>query len=84
MPDVMLFYQRALFFEDFAEGQTFVSPARTITETDIALFCGLSGDYNPFAHRCGVRKGRPLWQTCCSWRAGALHSHGSGYAPGVH
>ncbi len=47
MPDVMLFYQRALFFEDFAEGQTFVSPARTITETDIALFCGLSGDYNP-------------------------------------
>lgn len=36
-----------LFFEEFAEGAEFVSPRRTITETDIVMFAGLSGDYNP-------------------------------------
>jgi len=36
-----------MYFEDFQIGQQFVSPARTITETDVMLFAGLSGDYNP-------------------------------------
>jgi acyl dehydratase len=35
------------YFEDFQEGQTMVSPSRTLTEADIVLFAGLSGDYNP-------------------------------------
>ncbi len=34
-------------FEDLEEGQTFTTVARTITEADIAMFAGLSGDYNP-------------------------------------
>jgi len=34
-------------FEDLNIGDTFTTPHRTITETDIALFAGLSGDYNP-------------------------------------
>jgi len=38
---------RGLYFEDFEVGQRLVSPARTITEADIVLFAGLSGDYNP-------------------------------------
>lgn len=37
----------AKYFEDFEIGEKFVSPARTVTETDIVLFSGLSGDYNP-------------------------------------
>lgn len=37
----------ALYFEDFYVGQKFKSPARTVTETDIVMFAGLSGDYNP-------------------------------------
>lgn len=37
----------AKYFEDFIEGETYVSPARTVTETDIVMFAGLSGDYNP-------------------------------------
>ena len=37
---------RALHFEDLAVGDEFVSPGRTITEADIVLFAGLSGDYN--------------------------------------
>jgi acyl dehydratase len=36
-----------LYFEDFAVGNRHSSPRRTITETDIVLFAGLSGDNNP-------------------------------------
>src|SRR5690348_15612293 len=36
-----------LYFEDFEIGDRFVSPGRTVTEADIALFAGLSGDYTP-------------------------------------
>lgn len=34
-------------FDDFAVGQSFESPRRTITEADIVAFAGLSGDFNP-------------------------------------
>jgi acyl dehydratase len=34
-------------FEEFALGQRFETPARTITEADISAFSGLTGDYNP-------------------------------------
>ncbi|MDQ4074783.1 MAG: dehydratase [Chloroflexota bacterium] len=35
------------YFEDFTEGMTFTTAARTITEADIVNFAGLSGDFNP-------------------------------------
>lgn len=34
-------------FDSFRNGQRFETPARTITEADIAAFAGLTGDYNP-------------------------------------
>ena len=34
------------FFDDIAVGEEYESPGRTVTETDIVLFAGLSGDYN--------------------------------------
>jgi acyl dehydratase len=37
---------RGLYFEEFEVGQRFVSTGRTITESDIVTFAGLSGDYN--------------------------------------
>lgn len=37
---------RGLYFEEFEVGQKFYSSARTITETDIVMFAGISGDYN--------------------------------------
>lgn len=35
-----------LYFEDLQVGEEIVSPARTVTESDIVSFAGLSGDYN--------------------------------------
>ncbi len=34
------------YYDDIEVGEEYVSPGRTITETDIVLFAGLSGDYN--------------------------------------
>lgn len=34
------------YFDDIEIGEEYESPGRTITETDIVLFAGLSGDYN--------------------------------------
>jgi acyl dehydratase len=36
-----------IFFEDMIVGQTYTTPRRTITKTDIVQFAGLTGDYNP-------------------------------------
>src|SRR3974377_741365 len=38
---------RGLYWEEWEIGREFVSPSRTVTETDIVTFAGLSGDYNP-------------------------------------
>jgi acyl dehydratase len=35
------------YFEEFEIGDTFVTPRRTITETDLIQFAGMSGDFNP-------------------------------------
>ncbi len=39
--------QELLYFEDLTVGRKWKSQSRTITETDIVMFAGLSGDYNP-------------------------------------
>lgn len=38
--------KRGRYFEDFSIGQEFVTPARTITSTDIVNFACLTGDFN--------------------------------------
>jgi acyl dehydratase len=38
---------RGLYWEEWEIGAEFVSPSRTVTEADIVMFAGLSGDYNP-------------------------------------
>jgi acyl dehydratase len=34
------------YFDDIPLGEEYESPGRTVTESDIVLFAGLSGDYN--------------------------------------
>ena len=36
-----------MYWEEWEIGAEFTSPARTVTEADIVMFAGLSGDYNP-------------------------------------
>ena len=36
----------AVYFEDIRVGEEYSSPGRTVTEADIVIFAGLSGDYN--------------------------------------
>jgi acyl dehydratase len=43
----MSFTEHHLYFDDVAVGQEWESPGRTVTETDIVNFAGLSGDFNP-------------------------------------
>jgi acyl dehydratase len=43
----MSFTALHLYFDDVEVGQEWESPGRTLTETDIVNFAGLSGDFNP-------------------------------------
>jgi acyl dehydratase len=36
-----------LFYEDFSVGDFVETPGRTVTESDVVNFAGLSGDFNP-------------------------------------
>lgn len=38
---------KGLTFEQFEVGNAFASQARTVTESDVMTFAGLSGDFNP-------------------------------------
>lgn len=54
--------RRGLYFEEFEVGQELESPARTVTEADVVLFAGLSGDYNPLHTDAEFAKGTPYGQ----------------------
>jgi acyl dehydratase len=43
----MSFTAQHLYFDDVAVGQEWESLGRTVTETDVVNFAGLSGDFNP-------------------------------------
>ena len=43
----MAFTTSHLYFDDLALGQEWESLGRTVTETDIVNFAGVSGDFNP-------------------------------------
>ena len=34
------------YFEDYAVGDEFITPGRTVTEADVVMFAALTGDYN--------------------------------------
>lgn len=46
-PTVRSSGDRGLYFDEFHLGQSWVSPARTITDADLTNFAGISGDFNP-------------------------------------
>jgi acyl dehydratase len=53
---------RGKWFEEFEVGMKFTSPGRTVTETDIVNFAGLSGDYNQIHVDAEFSKDQPFGQ----------------------
>lgn len=53
---------RGMFFEDFEGGLEIITSARTITETDIVNFAGLSGDFNFIHTNAEAAKESPFGQ----------------------
>jgi acyl dehydratase len=43
----MPYAPRGRYWDEFGEGETFTTAARTVTEGAVDLFAGLSGDFNP-------------------------------------
>ena len=56
----MPFTRSHLYFDDVEVGQRWDSLARTITETDIVNFAGLSGDFNPIHIDHEFARGTPF------------------------
>src|SRR5258708_2265267 len=54
--------QRGMFFEEFAVGQKVRTAGRTVTETDIVSFAGLSGDFNQIHVDAAYAKMGPFGQ----------------------
>ena len=50
------------YLEDLYAGDTFTSAARTITESDVVAFAGLSGDFNPIHTDVEFAKDTPYGQ----------------------
>jgi acyl dehydratase len=53
---------RGMYFEEFEVGQKIKTTGRTITETDIVSFAGLSGDYNQIHTDAEYSKDSPAGQ----------------------
>ncbi len=71
----MSFTEHHLYFDDVAVGQEWESNGRTVTETDVVNFAGLSGDFNPihvdheFARTTPYR--RPIAHGILVWAIGS-------------
>jgi acyl dehydratase len=51
-----------MFFEEFVVGQKILTAGRTVTETDIVSFAGLSGDFNQIHTDAEYSQGTPFGQ----------------------
>ena len=51
---------RGLTFDEFNEGDKFVSQGRTVTEADVVNFAGLAGDFNPLHTDAVFAAGTPF------------------------
>jgi acyl dehydratase len=58
----MISERRGLYFEEFEVGQRVITAGRTVTESDIVTFAGLSGDYNQIHTDIEFSKSTPFGQ----------------------
>jgi acyl dehydratase len=74
---------RGLYFSEFQVGQTFLSGGRTVTEADVVLFAGLSGDYNPLHTDAVFAAGTPFGQRIAHGMLACSISTGLGQTLGI-
>lgn len=51
---------RGMYFEDFEIGQRLITAGRTVTESDVVAFAGLSGDFNQIHTDAEYSKSTPF------------------------
>ena len=74
---------RGMFFDQFLPGQKIISVGRTITESDIVSFAGLSGDYNQIHVDAEFSKGTPFGQRVAHGLLGLSIASGLAVQTGV-
>lgn len=74
---------RGMYFEEFQIGQRILSPGRTITESDIVTFAGLSGDFNQIHTDAEYSKVSPFGQRVAHGLLGLSIASGLALRTGV-
>jgi len=74
---------RGWYFDQFSAGQKITSPGRTVTESDIVSFAGLSGDYNQIHVDAEYSKSSPFSQRIAHGLLGLAIASGLAVQTGV-
>jgi acyl dehydratase len=74
---------RGRMFSEFAVDQVFESVGRTITEADVVMFAGISGDYNPLHTDATFAAKTPFGQRIAHGMLAASVSTGLGQTLGI-
>ena len=74
---------RGKYFDEFEVGMNFVSPGRTVTESDIVSFAGLSGDYTQIHTDAEFSKTTPVGQRVAHGLLGLSIASGLAVRTGV-
>lgn len=75
--------RRGKYFEEFEVGMSFVSPGRTVTESDIVSFAGLSGDFTQIHTDIEFSKATPVGKRVAHGLLGLAIASGLAVRTGV-
>ena len=64
------------YFDEFKVGDEFITPTRTITETDVVMFAAMTGDYNELHTSAGYMQDTQFKQRLVHGLLGLSVSHG--------
>jgi acyl dehydratase len=72
-----------LYFEEFEVGQKMVTRGRTITDSDLVQFAGLTGDFNPMHTDAEYMKDHMLQQRVAHGLLSLSYAMGQAYQLGI-
>lgn len=74
---------RGMFFEEFEVGQKIRTTGRTVTETDVVNFAGVSADFNEVHTNAEYGKGTPFGQRIAHGLLGLSIASGLAWQTGI-